>query len=60
MKLADLRQPSDLRALTYPQLDELAGEIRDFIVQAVELIAQFIGVDHGAVLDDDAHVDSSL
>ena len=49
MKLADLRQPSDLRALTYPQLDELAGEIRDFIVQAVSETGGHLGSNLGAV-----------
>ena len=35
MALNDIRQPSDLRQLSYPELDDLAGEIRDFVVQAV-------------------------
>ncbi|MFM8968891.1 MAG: 1-deoxy-D-xylulose-5-phosphate synthase N-terminal domain-containing protein, partial [Actinomycetota bacterium] len=35
MALADIRQPSDLRGLSPSQLDELAAEIRDFIVAAV-------------------------
>ena len=49
MKLADLRQPSDLRTLSYPQLDELAGEIRDFIVQAVSETGGHLGSNLGAV-----------
>ena len=49
MKLADLRQPSDLRALSYPQLDELAGEIRDFIVQSVAETGGHLGSNLGAV-----------
>ena len=35
MSLHEIRQPADLRALSYVELDELAGEIRDFVVQAV-------------------------
>ena len=49
MKLAHLRQPSDLRTLSYPQLDELAGEIRDFIVQAVSETGGHLGSNLGAV-----------
>ena len=32
MYLESIREPSDLRSLSYDELDELAGEIRDFIV----------------------------
>jgi len=49
MLLESIRQPSDLRALTYPELDELAGEIRDFIVQAVAENAGHLGSNLGAV-----------
>ena len=49
MKLADLRQPSDLRGLSYEQLDDLAGEIRDFIVQAVSETGGHLGSNLGAV-----------
>jgi len=35
MALADIRQPSDLRPLTLPQLEALAAEIREFVVGAV-------------------------
>ena len=31
MALADIRQPSDLRPLTLPQLEDLAAEIREFV-----------------------------
>jgi len=36
MLLESIDNPADLRGLTYDQLDELAGEIRDHIVGAVE------------------------
>ncbi len=36
MLLESIDNPADLRGLTYDQLDELAGEIRDHIVEAVE------------------------
>ena len=49
MKLADLRQPSDLRGLSYEQLADLAGEIRDFIVQAVSETGGHLGSNLGAV-----------
>ena len=35
MTLESIHQPADLRSLSYPELDELAGEIRDFVVRAV-------------------------
>ena len=49
MKLADLKAPSDLRGLSYDQLDDLAGEIRDFIVQAVSETGGHLGSNLGAV-----------
>ena len=35
MLLESIDHPTDLRALAYQQLDELAGEMRDQIVKAV-------------------------
>ena len=35
MSLHEIRRPADLRTLSYDELDDLAGEIRDFVVQAV-------------------------
>src|SRR6478752_8713715 len=49
MYLERVREPADLRDLTYPQLDELAGEIRDFIVAAVSDNAGHLGSNLGAV-----------
>ena len=49
MALQQIRQPSDLRELSYPELDDLAGEIRDFIVQAVAEHAGHLGSNLGAV-----------
>ena len=49
MYLERVREPADLRTLTYPQLDELAGEIRDFIVAAVSENAGHLGSNLGAV-----------
>ena len=49
MALSDIHQPADLRELTYPQLDELAGEIRDFVVQAVAETGGHLGSNLGAV-----------
>ncbi len=49
MKLADLKAPSDLRGLSYEQLADLAGEIRDFIVQAVSETGGHLGSNLGAV-----------
>jgi 1-deoxy-D-xylulose-5-phosphate synthase len=48
-QLSSIRQPADLRALGYPELDDLAGEIRDFIVQAVAENAGHLGSNLGAV-----------
>jgi 1-deoxy-D-xylulose-5-phosphate synthase len=36
MLLESIDNPADLRGLTYDQLDELAGELREHIVEAVE------------------------
>lgn len=49
-KLLDtIDSPSDLRRLSYAQLDELAGEVRDFIVQAVSATGGHLGSNLGAV-----------
>ena len=49
MSLAHIRQPADLRTLSYPELADLAGEIRDFIVQAVAENAGHLGSNLGVV-----------
>ena len=49
MALESIHQPSDLRHLSYPELDELAGEIRDFVVQAVSDTGGHLGSNLGAV-----------
>ncbi|MEI7547464.1 MAG: 1-deoxy-D-xylulose-5-phosphate synthase N-terminal domain-containing protein, partial [Actinomycetota bacterium] len=49
MALNEIRQPADLRELSYPELDELAGEIRDFIVHAVAENAGHLGSNLGVV-----------
>jgi 1-deoxy-D-xylulose-5-phosphate synthase len=49
MSLQQIRQPADLRQLSYPELAELAGEIRDFIVQAVAENAGHLGSNLGVV-----------
>src|SRR5262245_33297298 len=49
MYLDSIHEPSDLRSLSYDELDELAGEIRDFIVQAVAENAGHLGSNLGAV-----------
>jgi 1-deoxy-D-xylulose-5-phosphate synthase len=41
--------PADLRRLSYEQVDELATEIRDFIVQAVAMHGGHLGSNLGAV-----------
>ena len=43
MFLERVNEPGDLRALTYPELDALAGEIRDLIVDAVSHNAGHLG-----------------
>ena len=47
--LSSINQPSDLRALSYEQLAELAGEIRDLIVRSVADNAGHLGSNLGAV-----------
>jgi 1-deoxy-D-xylulose-5-phosphate synthase len=47
--LRSIRQPADLRTLSYAELDDLAGEIRDFVVQAVAENAGHLGSNLGAV-----------
>ena len=49
MALNEIRQPADLRELSYPELNELAGEIRDFIVHAVAENAGHLGSNLGVV-----------
>ena len=49
MVLQQIRQPADLRGLSAAQLAELAGEIRDFIVQAVAENAGHLGSNLGVV-----------
>jgi 1-deoxy-D-xylulose-5-phosphate synthase len=49
MALADIRQPSDLRPLTLPQLEALAEEIREFVVSAVSETGGHLGSNLGAV-----------
>jgi 1-deoxy-D-xylulose-5-phosphate synthase len=49
MLLDSIHQPDDLRALSYPELDDVAGEIRDFIVQAVAETGGHLGSNLGAV-----------
>ena len=41
--------PQDLRRFTYPQLEELAGEVRDFIVAAVSENSGHLGSNLGVV-----------
>src|ERR687898_2323692 len=49
MLLERINDPADLRGLTYDQLDELAGEIRDVIVLAVAENSGHLGSNLGAV-----------
>ena len=49
MTLESIRQPADLRTLSYAELDDLAGEIRDFVVNAVAENAGHLGSNLGAV-----------
>ena len=44
-----VRQPADLRALSYDDLIDLAGEIRDFVVSAVSDTGGHLGSNLGAV-----------
>ena len=47
--LSSIHQPADLRPLSIPQLNELAGEIREFIVNAVAETGGHLGSNLGAV-----------
>jgi 1-deoxy-D-xylulose-5-phosphate synthase len=49
MLLDSITQPTDLRALTYEQLDELAGEIRQHIIEAVTANSGHLGSNLGVV-----------
>ncbi|MEM8618423.1 MAG: 1-deoxy-D-xylulose-5-phosphate synthase [Actinomycetota bacterium] len=49
MYLEHISEPADLRELSYEQLDDLAGEIRDFIVSAVADNSGHLGSNLGAV-----------
>jgi 1-deoxy-D-xylulose-5-phosphate synthase len=49
MSLDAIREPGDLRRLSYTELDELSGEIRDFIVRAVADHGGHLGSNLGAV-----------
>src|SRR6478735_12017161 len=49
MLLEQINDPSDIKSLTYEQLDELAGEIRDLIVEAVADNSGHLGSNLGAV-----------
>jgi 1-deoxy-D-xylulose-5-phosphate synthase len=49
MLLDTIDSPADLRRLTYEQLDQLAAEIRDFIVGAVSATGGHLGSNLGAV-----------
>jgi 1-deoxy-D-xylulose-5-phosphate synthase len=47
--LESISSPADLRRLSYPQLDALAAEIREFVVQAVSVTGGHLGSNLGAV-----------
>ncbi len=49
MTIESIKEPADLRRLSYPEVEELAGEIRDFIVQAVATNSGHLGSNLGAV-----------
>ncbi len=49
MFLERVNQPSDLRGMTYDEIDVLAGEIRDFVVAAVSETGGHLGSNLGAV-----------
>jgi 1-deoxy-D-xylulose-5-phosphate synthase len=49
MYLERVTQPADLRDLSYDELEDLAGEIRDFIVSAVSDTGGHLGSNLGAV-----------
>ena len=47
--LERINSPTDLRSLSYQELDTLAAEIREFIVQAVSVTGGHLGSNLGAV-----------
>ena len=49
MYLERVKQPADLRDLSYEELNDLSGEIRDFIVSAVSDTGGHLGSNLGAV-----------
>src|SRR5580765_321835 len=49
MLLDSVNSPADLRRLSYPELDQLAVEIREFIVEAVNRSGGHLGSNLGAV-----------
>ncbi|NNE11373.1 MAG: 1-deoxy-D-xylulose-5-phosphate synthase [Ilumatobacter sp.] len=49
MFLERINEPADLRDLSYAELDALAGEIRDFVVEAVSKNSGHLGSNLGAV-----------
>jgi 1-deoxy-D-xylulose-5-phosphate synthase len=49
MLLDSINEPADLRTLSYMELEELAGELRDFIVQSVAKTSGHLGSNLGAV-----------
>ncbi len=49
MLLDQIHSPADLRPLTHDELDTLAGEIRNFIVEAVSATGGHLGSNLGAV-----------
>lgn len=49
MSLDRVTSPADLRTMSYSELDDLSGEIRDFIVGAVSEVGGHLGSNLGAV-----------
>jgi len=49
MTLEQVNSPADLRELSYTELDDLAAEIREFIVTAVSAVSGHLGSNLGAV-----------
>ncbi len=49
MLLDTISSPADIRSLSYPELDELAAEIRRFILEAVSANGGHLGSNLGAV-----------
>ena len=49
MHLERISEPRDLRELSHPELDELASEIRQFIVEKVSVTGGHLGSNLGAV-----------